>query len=174
MIALRTIIVGVEDAEQAKDQVALAHEIATAAGGEILLATAVPYADGPLPTEYLAVQHALVADAEVRLDRLADALDPTVPVRTLARASSSPAHLLHDLAEEERAALVVVGPTHAGKLERVIPGRTAERLTHGAPCAVITTPARAAAGPIKRVGVAYDASTESRAAVDAGAKEDDQ
>ncbi len=52
----------------------------------------------------------------------------------------SPAHALHDLAEAEHAELIVVGSSHTGRLGRVAPGSTGERLLHGAPCAVAVVP----------------------------------
>jgi nucleotide-binding universal stress UspA family protein len=84
----------------------------------------------------------------------------------------SPAHALHNLAEVERAALVVVGSTHTSRAGRVHPGSTGERLLHGAPCAVAIVPRdyRLHAGEtIRRSGVAYNATDEATAAVDAAA-----
>jgi nucleotide-binding universal stress UspA family protein len=85
-------------------------------------------------------------------------------------ANPSPAHALHDLAEAEHAEIIVVGSSHTGRLGRVAPGSTGERLLHGAPCAVAVVPHgyRTRAGQsIRRIGVAYDGSKEADAAVTA-------
>ena len=58
--------------------------------------------------------------------------------------------------EAEHAELIVVGSSHTGRLGRVAPGSTGERLLHGAPCAVAIVPdgyrtrARAADPPDRR------------------------
>src|SRR5215218_2316022 len=50
------------------------------------------------------------------------------------------AHALQTLAEQEDADIIVVGSSHTGRLGRVLPGSTAERLLHGAPCPVAVVP----------------------------------
>jgi nucleotide-binding universal stress UspA family protein len=54
--------------------------------------------------------------------------------------SLSAAQSLHETAEEEDAGLIVVGSSHTGRFGRVLPGSTAERLLHGAPCPVAVVP----------------------------------
>ena len=44
------------------------------------------------------------------------------------------------VAEQEQAGIIVVGSSHTGRLGRVLPGSTAERLLHGAPCPVAVVP----------------------------------
>ena len=66
--------------------------------------------------------------------------------------------------------MIVVGSSHTGHLGRVVPGSTGERLLHGAPCAVAVVPngyRTRADQPIRRIGVAYDASEEATAALTA-------
>ena len=46
----------------------------------------------------------------------------------------------HTSPRRPRADLVVVGSTHTGRLGRVFPGSTGEKLLHGAPCAVAVVP----------------------------------
>lgn len=83
-------------------------------------------------------------------------------------ADPSPPHALHQLAESADVALLVVGSTHRGPIGRVLPGSTGERLVHGAPCPVAIVPrGYADADPIRTIGVGYDASDESKAAVEA-------
>ena len=62
---------------------------------------------------------------------------------------------------------MVVGSTHTGRLGRVYPGSTAEKLLHGSPCAVAVVPRGYEDRPIERIGVAYDGSDEAKAALEA-------
>jgi len=99
-----------------------------------------------------------------------DRLEGIAPHRLVVRitANPSPAHALHDLASAEHAELIVVGSSHTGRLGRVAPGSTAERLLHGAPCAVALVPRgyhTHTEQPIERIGVAYDGSDEATAAL---------
>jgi nucleotide-binding universal stress UspA family protein len=98
-------------------------------------------------------------------ERLLDALDEEGVDRRLI-SSSSPAHGLNSLAEEEGAALLAVGTTHHGALGRLVPGGEAERLLQGSPCPVAVVPAGVSLGDVQTVAVAYDGDDESRAALE--------
>ena len=65
--------------------------------------------------------------------------------------AGSPAQALHDLAEEEHAALVAVGVTHRRHVGRVAPGSVGSNLLHGAPCPVLAVPADREPGPIRTI-----------------------
>ena len=78
--------------------------------------------------------------------------------------ASSPAEGLHHIAEDQRAALVVVGVTHRGAVGRVL-GSVGERLLHGSPCPVAVVPPDVPDGPVATIGVACDTGVESRAAL---------
>ena len=83
----------------------------------------------------------------------------------------SAGHLLQTVAEDEAVDLIVVGSTRTGRMGRVLPGSTAERLLHGAPCPVAVAPVGyrdAVDHPLRRIGVAFDGSDEARAALRAG------
>ena len=56
--------------------------------------------------------------------------------------TTSAARALHELSETKGAGLLVVGSTKRGAAGRVLPGSTAERLMHGAPCPIAIVPAR--------------------------------
>ena len=81
--------------------------------------------------------------------------------------SSSAAHGLHDLAEEQGAVLVVVGSGAAAPAARLFAGSTAERLLAGSVCPVAMAPAGLAEPPgtIGRIGVAYVDTPDGRAAL---------
>jgi nucleotide-binding universal stress UspA family protein len=81
-------------------------------------------------------------------------------------ASTSAARALHEAAEAEDAGLLVVGSTRRGTVGRVLPGSTAERLMHGAPCAIAVVPhGWHAGGGLNTIGVAYVATDEGREAL---------
>jgi nucleotide-binding universal stress UspA family protein len=76
---------------------------------------------------------------------------------------------LHELAEREGADLVVVGSSHRGFLGRVFLGDDTRASLNGAPCAVAVAPLAYARelGPVRTIGVGYDDSDESKAALTA-------
>jgi len=90
--------------------------------------------------------------------------------RLMVHGGPSPARVLHDAAVELDACLVVVGSTRRGRLGRVMPGTTAERLLHGSPCAVAVAPAELAADwTPRRVGVGFVDVEDAHGAVRAAA-----
>ena len=106
------------------------------------------------------------ADAAKQLERLAAGVEAELAVI----GGPSPARVLHDAAVERDASMIVVGSTHRGPLGRVAPGSTAERLLHGAPCAVAVATAgmRDDWRPVS-VGVAFVDVEEGHEALRAGA-----
>jgi nucleotide-binding universal stress UspA family protein len=89
-----------------------------------------------------------------------------IPVRVREVLATSPARGVTELAEADRADLVVVGSSTHGRPGRISTERTAGRMLHGGPCAVAVPPAGARdAGPFRHIGVAFDGSPESRVAV---------
>jgi nucleotide-binding universal stress UspA family protein len=114
----------------------------------------------------------LVQEADARLAAKAKPLRAAgLTVDCSARAFESAPQLLQNLADEEAAALVVVGSTRSGRWGRVLPGSTGERLLHGSPSPVGVAPLGYRSRgdrTLRRIGVAFDGSDESRAALDAG------
>ena len=176
---MSTIIVGVDASEQSDDAIAFARDLASAAGCRILLAAAAPYPAAPAAAVALPgdVAPPLLADevlheTDAMLARKAAELEGAGrQVECFTRAYISAPHLLQSLAETESAELVVVGSTRTGRSGRVLPGSTGERLLHGSPCPVAVAPRGYSARKsraLRRIGVAYDGSDESRAALDAG------
>jgi len=112
----------------------------------------------------------LADDAAEALDHVARDLR-TDGIRTECRplAGTSVPATLHRAAEEFGAGLLVVGSTHRGEVSRVMPGSTAERLMHGAPCPIAVVPHRwEPGGGLAVLGIAYSESPEGREALDAG------
>ena len=165
---MSVILVGVDDSARSEDAVAFAHELARDTGARVLIASA--FADDDIPSHAANLEYRDAAASPAgRLVRkharhLAD-LGDRVGTATVARTSA--AHGLHDLAVTEDAGLIVVGSTHTTRGERVLPGSTAERLLHGAPCAVAVMPEhrRTSEQPLRSIGVAWDGSREADAAL---------
>jgi len=153
---MSTILIGVDATARSEDAVALARRLARLGAGDVVLATVTPDRDEG---------HATIG----RMRGLLAGIEPE-RIRTAILPGRSPARGLHDLALAEDAALIVVGCTHTGRLGRVRPGATGERLLLGAPCAVAIAPhgfRTRLDGVLTRVGVAYDGSIEATAAFDA-------
>ena len=109
----------------------------------------------------------LVVDASGALDAARRELEPEgIAVECRELATTSAARALHELSETEGAGLLVVGSTKRGAAGRVLPGSTAERLMHGAPCPIaIVPPGWEAGGGLNTIGVAYVDSDEGREAL---------
>ena len=95
--------------------------------------------------------------AGAALDELQRNLDAEgVALEGLQLESTSAARALHEAAEERDAGLLVVGSTNRGAVGRVLVGSTAERLMHGAPCAIAIVPhGWQAGGGLNTLGVAF-------------------
>jgi nucleotide-binding universal stress UspA family protein len=93
----------------------------------------------------------------------AEGVDATVKVVE----HSSPARGLASTVEEIRPRLVVIGSTRRGRLGRVLPGSTAERLIHGSPCPVVVVPHghELPEQGLQTVGAAFVPTEEGRAAL---------
>jgi nucleotide-binding universal stress UspA family protein len=160
------IIIGVDGTERGEDAVVFGHQLAAFAGGRIVLANVFPYEDIRGRATSIAYRETLREASEEVLAAITERYG--LQARTRSLASTSPARALHELAEQDGAALIVVGSSHVGPARRVLPGSTAERLLHGSPCAVAVVPKgyreTEHAAP-KRIGVGIDGSAESTAAV---------
>jgi nucleotide-binding universal stress UspA family protein len=127
----------------------------------------------PSRSANLVYRQALKDQATQTVRRMEPLLElPDDRVERIVTANMSPAKALHHAAEETAAALVVVGHTRHGHAGRVVPGATAERLLHGAPCPVAIVPdgyRDRVEDPVRRVGVGYVDTPEARAALTAAA-----
>ena len=99
---------------------------------------------------------------ETALRRLRDGL----PIQTRMVTDSSVPKGLHTFARDGAAGMIVVGSTGRGKPGRVLPGSTAERLLHGAPCPVALAPdGYVRAAPVDTIAVGFVDSPEGHAAL---------
>jgi nucleotide-binding universal stress UspA family protein len=89
-----------------------------------------------------------------------------IRVECMPSPGKSAPHALHQAAEERDAGLLVVGSSNRGRAGRLLPGSTAERLMHGAPCPLAIVPAGwTAGGGLRTLGVAYAETPEGRLAL---------
>ena len=158
----RTIVIGYDEPERGGEAIALAEALRDPRHGSLLLVSA--YLPTPVPAAPFVVAADLRDPTDSLLSEARAQLGDRAPVRTIA-IPASPARALTETAEREHADLVVVGSSHRGNVGRVLPGTTAERLLHGAPCAVAIAPRGYDGGDIRHIGVAYDGSPEAEAAL---------
>jgi len=117
-----------------------------------------------------AVAHAdedLMADCSAALATLEEDLAREgIAAECRVLSGTSVASAVHEAAEIEGAALLVLGSAQRGILGRVLPGSTAERLLHGAPCPVAVVPRRwTRNGGLATIGVGFVDTPEGREAL---------
>ncbi len=146
------MVVGVDGTGSGLDAVALAIRLAQATGDPLLVACVYP--EG----RRSGFDAAAVRGPAAQALEAARALAEEAPAEYRTVPSSSPARGLAELAEEEDAAVVVVGSHRGGAFGRVASGGTAERLLHGSGCPVAVAPRgyrRRVTDKLRRVGVAF-------------------
>jgi nucleotide-binding universal stress UspA family protein len=109
----------------------------------------------------------LVADSSSALAEVERELEPEgIAIEYRGIENTSAARALHETAEAEDAGLLVVGSTNRGSIGQVLPGSTADRLMHGAPCPIAIVPHEWEPGAgLNTIGVAYADSDEGREAL---------
>ena len=114
------------------------------------------------------VDEQLEEGAGESLDRLAEELrDQGVDADCRSLPGTSAARALHEAAEELGAGLLVVGSSERGGIGRVVPGSTAQRLMHGAPCPIAVVPRSWQRGDgLRTIGVGYVDTAEGQDALD--------
>jgi nucleotide-binding universal stress UspA family protein len=161
-----TIVVGVDGREGGRDALALAAVLQRVFASEIVAVHAFPldyYLGRGADGEYEQVVHdraAAVARDEV--ERAA------VSARPFVVADGSPGRALHRAATTHGADLIVVGSAHRGRVGRVLAGDVTAGTLHGAPCPVLVAPRGHGehGGELSTIGVGFDGSPESRAALE--------
>jgi nucleotide-binding universal stress UspA family protein len=163
------IVVGIDATPGARDALVFATRLAECTGASVRLANAFNYSDAPSRARNETFRRYLEADARELLAAVANSVEGVTGAEVIADPSAP--HALHELAEDTEVALLVVGSTHRGTIGRVVLGSTGERLLHGAPCPVAIVPrGYADADPIRTIGVGYDGSDESKAALEAACR----
>jgi nucleotide-binding universal stress UspA family protein len=161
------VVIGFDGSDCGEDALALGTLLARATGGRpIVVATFpedYPIGAGRVDAEWLAFMR---EQAEAMLAGARAMLGDAAEYRAVSAKSAS--RSLHEVAEAEDAAVVVVGSGHRGAFGRVYPGSTAERLLHGAAAPVALAPRGFRARGVEElrtVAVAYLDTTEGRAAL---------
>jgi nucleotide-binding universal stress UspA family protein len=161
------ILVGHDGSPHAEDALALGRQLSELMGAELLLARVVPWE--PLPLQAVPVpelrnryekeEQAALADLKRTADRAGAAPE--------AGPGESPAQGLQLLAEELNPDLVVVGSSHRSRLGKVLAGNVALRLLNGLDRPLAVAPAGYAHSSegLSTIGVGFDGSPESRAAL---------
>jgi nucleotide-binding universal stress UspA family protein len=108
----------------------------------------------------------LVEDGTPALAEIAAELEAEgIAAKTRPLVGTSAARALHEVAEDEDAALLVIG-TGRHRPGHVLPGSTAERLLGGAPCPVAAAPhGWSPRGALEQLGVAFVDTEEGREAL---------
>jgi nucleotide-binding universal stress UspA family protein len=160
----KNVLVGVDGRPNGRDAIALASRL-TDSDGELTLAHV---HSGNLRPSH-AVTPSLMReereDSHKLLEQERTAAD--VKAELISIVSMSPGRGLHEQAEEQNADLLVVGSCSHGALGRAMLGDDTRAALNGAPCAVAIAPLGYADGraSITKVGVAYNSSPESEAAL---------
>lgn len=161
------ILVGVDGADGGRDAIALARVLAHATHGDITLVHAFPLDIGLGRPATNRLVGELRHDAQALLVREREhaklpQATPLIPV-----ADMHPARALHRLAEQDHTKIIIVGSTHREGAGRVLLGDVTASTVHGAPCPVAVAPAgfRDTAAELRLIGVGFDGTPDSRAAV---------
>lgn len=176
------VIIGYSDDSSGTDALTLGVRLGSTLGLPVIVAkvhaSPAPIGSGRVDAEWVADRRAASAAVLSTAKRQVEESDSvisglTVPVEYRLVPSSSAAHGLHDLAEAESAAMIVVGSAATeGYDRRVFAGSTAGRLLSGAEWPIVVAPKGLAVdgwkGPA-RIGVAYLATDEGILALRAAA-----
>lgn len=157
------IVVGVERSDRSRDALALAWTLARAAGSDLILVNVYPVEGRSAVMPPGAYAAARAEEAESTLEWAAQPLS-SVPVTARAVSCISVTRGLQQVAEDEGALAIVVGPSHRGAIGHVVPGSVGERLLHGAPCPVaVASRGYSSSGSrqIREIGLGFVATPEA-------------
>jgi nucleotide-binding universal stress UspA family protein len=165
---MNEIVIGYQDDSEGRDAVALGRILAAVTGHRALVAMAFTWPSGLMDDGEL--ERALEGESARPVAAVGEQLaEFDHETRTLACRSAAEA--VTELAERRRASVIVIGSAHHGSVGRTLLGSTGQSLVPGAPCAIAIAPRNYADrdGPrLLRVGVAFDGSAESWAALETG------
>jgi nucleotide-binding universal stress UspA family protein len=142
------IVVGTDGSETASEAVRQAAELAAACGAQLHVVTA--YTATPalasvavasagqaaIPIDVASLAGDVRAEAERLLDRAADAASSRGAATRCHARAGNPADVLVEIAQEERADLLVVGNRGMAGARRLL-GSVPNRVSHHAPCTVM-------------------------------------
>jgi nucleotide-binding universal stress UspA family protein len=157
------LIVGVDDADAGRDAVGLATQLAS--GKRSLAIAYVEVVALPPPDSAGTPESDACRRAMQRLSSLAD--DAGVDAEVSCVQARSVASGLHELGVSRRADLLVIGASRRDEYDRALVGDDTREVVRQAPCAVAVAPKGFATRPpvMRKIGVAYDGSSESQQAL---------
>jgi len=159
------VLVGVEGGPHGRDAIALASRLLET-GGKLTLVNVFAGSSRPID----AVTPGMVAEDRARARGLLELerAGAAVEAELLAVDAMTPGEGLHLAAERQEADLLVVGSCRRGPFKRVVLGDDTRASLNGAPCAVAVAPSGYSqhASDFATIGVAYDGSQESVAALE--------
>jgi nucleotide-binding universal stress UspA family protein len=160
----RNVFIGVDGSPTGRDAIALASALAEP-DARLTLAHVHPGTLTPHRATNLEFEATMRADAQRLLEAEREATG--VGAELISISAPSVGRGLHALAEEHAADLLVVGSTGRGLAGRVLVGDDTRESLNGAPCAVAVAPVGYVARPggFSKIGVGYDFSGESKAAL---------
>lgn len=167
----RKVLVGYDGYPAAKDALVLAQRLVAQENGELTLVCTYPYDPYAPHTDGGTYTETLRKRADEALAEGRELVRDDITVHTIAAPATSTSEGLSKTAEEGHFDLLVLGSTHHGPVGRVVLGSTDERLVHSAPCAVAIAPRElTTTTQFQHIGVGYDGSPESTAALTAAFK----
>jgi len=139
------VVVGTDGSEQSQRAAHVAASLARRNSAHLVIVTVVRPPEGwwgvvgqPPPADHLS-KALSEAQAEI-LDTTVSVLDTEGLSWETSEEIGDPATALTDLCERRGADLLVVGRRGAGRLERLVVGSVADRVTHLSPCPVLIVP----------------------------------
>jgi nucleotide-binding universal stress UspA family protein len=147
----KPIVVGLDPLHEDQAPFHLATGLARATGAPLV--TVGSYVHDPVSNAVSggAIERDLKAYATAKLEKATDG-----SAELVVTGGSSPAQVLHDIAAERNAGMIVIGSTRKRPVGRLTPGSTAERLLHGAPCPVaVATGSLSADWRPQHIGVGF-------------------
>ncbi len=160
----KNVLVGVDGRPSGRDAIALASRL-TDPDGKLTLAHV---HSGDLRPSH-AIAPGLVAEEREGSHKLLEEERTAADIKAelVSIVSMSPGRGLHEQAEEQNADVIVVGSCSHGVFGRAVLGDDTRAALNGAPCAVAVASRGYADGraSITKIGVAYNASPESKAAL---------
>jgi len=167
-----TILVGVDEGAQSVDALLLAKMLAEPSRARLIVTHVSPPSRWVREDMREELTSAIAQRAREILAPAARAVAEYQEVEFRTLIDECVPRALSNLAEAEKAQLIVVGSTSRAGLDRVTPGSTGSQLLNGVACQVAVAPRgfRLAVFPPRwnAIGVAYDGSADSREALELG------
>lgn len=161
------ILVGIDDRPSARDALVLGRWLATARSQELLLAWVHPYDRVPSLLDDGPDQESLRRAVEAMAEDVKATLPAEARPELRLVSGHSPAPGLEQLAERERASLIVLGASERAGIGRIMPGSTALRLLSGSAVPVAIAPRGYSDEPQQEpvIGVGFDGGLEAEQAL---------